>query len=89
MATPSSASNSVNAPDALSTAGLDMSNSTVQSDFLAQILDDTELQVTLNEYATRVWYGIVAAIGLAAIINAAQRINSYRRSARLIDCLPR
>lgn len=52
MATLSSASNSVSTPNALLTAGLDMSNSTVQSDFLAQILNNTKLQVTLNEYVT-------------------------------------
>ena len=38
-------------PGALSTAGVNMTNATQQMNFLAKILDDTELQVISNSYA--------------------------------------
>lgn len=82
MAMPSSPmSNTDSSPDALSTAGLDMTNVTVQFDFLAQLLDDTELQVTSNHYATIFWYGTVVVITLATIFNIASKLGSRRRYA--------
>ncbi|OCL13763.1 ferric reductase-like protein like transmembrane component [Glonium stellatum] len=63
----------------LTTAGLDMTNSTVQANYLASLLDDTELQVTSNLYATRFWYGIVVVIGIAAIFNIVLRLLLYTR----------
>lgn len=74
--------------DALSTAGLDMSNVTVQSDFLAQLLDDTELQVIANSYARRFWYGVVVVIGLAGLFNIIMRARSHSRQVtpNLMTC---
>jgi len=76
MAMPSSTASS---PDALSTDGLDWTNSTVQADFLAELLDDTELQVTSNSYARYFWYGIVVTIALATICNLLLTIAAYLR----------
>lgn len=75
MAMPSSApSSTVSSSDALSTVGLDMTNVSVQMDFLMQLLDDTEIQVLANSYATRFWYGIIVAIALAGIFNVVLRV---------------
>jgi ferric-chelate reductase len=75
----SAPTNTADAVDALSTAGLDMSNVTVQSDFLAQLLDDTELQVIANSYARYFWYGVVVVIALAALLNIIMRAVSRSR----------
>lgn len=69
------------AVEALSTAGLDMSNVTVQSDFLAQLLQDTDLQVIAGSYARRFWYGVVVVIGLAALFNIITLFRSHSRQA--------
>ncbi|KAJ5573960.1 uncharacterized protein N7459_008387 [Penicillium hispanicum] len=53
----------------LSDAGLDMSNYTVASDFLAAILDDSVLQSSDYAIARAFWYGIAIVIGLAGIIH--------------------
>ena len=55
-------------PD-LSDAGLDMSNYTVASDFLAALLDDTTLQQSDYAIARAFWYGIVIVIVLVGIAN--------------------
>lgn len=75
------ASNTDSSSGALSTDGLDMTNITVQSDFLAQLLDDLELQVTSNHYATIFWYGIVVVIGLATLSNLILILGSRSRYA--------
>ena len=53
----------------LSASDVDFSNSTQASEFLEDLLDDTTLQVTGNQYARYFWYGIVAVIAAAALIN--------------------
>lgn len=58
-------------PD-LTDEGLDMSNYTVASDFLAALLDDTTLQQTDYAIARAFWYGIVIAIVLVGIAHWTQ-----------------
>ncbi|MCJ1380844.1 hypothetical protein MMC17_003953 [Xylographa soralifera] len=53
----------------LSDMGMDMSNVTVASDFLAAILDDTDLQPFDWAIIGAFWYGIVVVIFLATVIN--------------------
>lgn len=67
----------------LSTAGLDMTNETVAFNYLQMVLDDSELQIIANSYATYFWYGIVTAIGLAAIYNLILQIKSFSRPVLL------
>jgi hypothetical protein len=55
-------------PD-LTNAGLNMSNYTVASDFLAALLDDSVLQQSDYAIARAFWYGIVIVIVLAGIVN--------------------
>ncbi|KUJ16010.1 uncharacterized protein LY89DRAFT_697981 [Mollisia scopiformis] len=74
--------------DALSTDGLDMTNMTVAMDFLGQLLDDTELQVTSNHFATIFWYGIVVVIGLATLSNIFLRLRSWSRNAASNKAVP-
>ncbi|CAF9941551.1 hypothetical protein IMSHALPRED_002778 [Imshaugia aleurites] len=58
---------------ALNASGVDFSNDTQAMDFLGEILDDTELQVSGNAFARYFWYGIVLVIGIAAIFNIIQK----------------
>ncbi|MCJ1320231.1 hypothetical protein MMC15_005569 [Xylographa vitiligo] len=53
----------------LSDMGMNMSNETVASDFLAAILDDTDLQPFDWAITGAFWYGIVVVIVLATVIN--------------------
>jgi len=53
----------------LSATGVDFSNSTQASDFLDNLLDDSTLQVTGNQYARYFWYGVVAVVAIAAMFN--------------------
>ena len=53
----------------LNTTGVDFNDPDQASDFLDSLLDDTTLQVTGNAYARYFWYGIVIAIGVAAVVN--------------------
>ncbi|KAJ5619346.1 hypothetical protein N7510_003330 [Penicillium lagena] len=55
-------------PD-LTNAGLNMSNYTVASDFLAALLDDSVLQQSDYAIARAFWYGIVVVIVLAGVAN--------------------
>lgn len=57
----------------LNDTGVDFSNITQAEDFLAEILDDTNLQVIGNAYARYFWYGVVVLIGITAIFNMIQR----------------
>lgn len=57
---------------ALSSAGVDFSNLTQASDFLADLLNDDELKVIGNNYAKSFWYGVVVVIGLATLCNFLQ-----------------
>jgi ferric-chelate reductase len=54
--------------------GYDLTNPTQAMDFLAQILDDSILQICGNEYARNFWYGVVVVIGLAGILNLVWRV---------------
>lgn len=56
----------------LTDEGLDMSNYTVASDFLAALLDDTTLQQTDYAIARAFWYGIVIVIVLVGIAHWTQ-----------------
>lgn len=53
----------------LSSAGMDMSNETMKSDFLVALLDDTLLQPGDWTIAEAFWYGIVIVIAISAITN--------------------
>ena len=77
--TGSAPSSTANAPDPLSTADLRMGNESAQMDFLMALLDDTELQVISNTYATRFWYGVVVVIGLATLLNLFLRVRTSAR----------
>jgi ferric-chelate reductase len=59
-------------PD-LSDAGMDMTNYTVASNFLQDILDDSILQPSDYAIARAFWYGIVIVIAIAAICNLTNR----------------
>lgn len=54
---------------ALNATGVDFSNDTQAMDFLGEILDDTDLQISGNAFARYFWYGVVVVIGIAAIFN--------------------
>ncbi|CAK7223692.1 ferric-chelate reductase Frp1 [Sporothrix eucalyptigena] len=53
----------------LNASGVDFSNATQAFNFLQDILDDTTLQVDGNHAATHFWYGVVVAVGIAAVCN--------------------
>ncbi|KAI9845268.1 MAG: hypothetical protein M1838_001815 [Thelocarpon superellum] len=56
-------------PSILSDAGMDMSNYTVASNFLQEILDDSVLQSSDFAIARAFWYGMVIVIVLAGIFH--------------------
>ncbi len=49
------------------------SNETEASDFLEEILDDSDLQIQGNKFARYFWYGVVTVIGVTAIFNLIQK----------------
>ena len=57
----------------LNDTGVDFSNMTQAMDFLGEILNDTEFQVTGNAFARYFWYGVVVVIGIAAGFNIIQK----------------
>lgn len=57
----------------LNDTGVDFSNMTQAMDFLSEILNDAEFQVTGNAFARYFWYGIVVVIGIAAGFNIIQK----------------
>lgn len=57
----------------LNDTGVDFSNMTQAMDFLGEILNDAEFQVTGNAFARYFWYGIVVVIGIAAGFNIVQK----------------
>ncbi|KAF8853911.1 putative FRE ferric reductase-like transmembrane component [Acephala macrosclerotiorum] len=75
----STASSTESSATPLSTNGLNMTDVDVQTEFLAQILNDSELQVTSNYYARAFWYGIVIVIALATCLNLFLRLKSRSR----------
>lgn len=54
----------------LNTSGVDFSNQTQAFNFLQEILDDTYLQIDGGNVARIFQYGMVVAVGTAAICNA-------------------
>ena len=58
---------------ALNALGVDFSNDTQAMDFLGEILDDSDLQISGNAFARYFWYGVVVVIAIAAIFNIVQR----------------
>ena len=60
-------------PGILNATGVDFSKDTQAMDFLGQMLNDRYFQVVGNEYARYFWYGILVAIGVAAVYNAVWR----------------
>lgn len=66
---------------ALNASGLDLSNATQAMDFLGEILDDSELQISGNAFARYFWYGVVVVVGIAAIFNIIQRTTLRLRCA--------
>jgi ferric-chelate reductase len=63
----------------LNDSGVDFSNETQAFNFLQEILNDSVLQVTGNDFARYFWYGVVVVIGIAAIFNAVQKITLKTR----------
>ena len=57
----------------LDASGVDFSNDTQAMDFLGEILDDSDLQISGNAFARYFWYGVVVVIGIAAIFNVIQK----------------
>lgn len=58
---------------ALNASGVDFSNNTQAMDFLGEILDDSDLQISGNAFARYFWYGVVVVIGIATLFNIIQR----------------
>ncbi|CAD6568412.1 MAG: hypothetical protein ASARMPREDX12_001404 [Alectoria sarmentosa] len=58
---------------ALNATGVNFSNDTQAMDFLGEILDDSDLQISANAFARYFWYGIVLVIGITALFNAVQK----------------
>ena len=58
----------------LNDTGVDFSNDTQAMDFLGQILDDSDLQVSGNAFARYFWYGIVVVISIAAVSNVLEKM---------------
>lgn len=67
----------------LNDTGVDFSNNTQAMDFLGELLDDSDLQISGNAFARYFWYGIVVVIGIAAVFNIIQ--NTTLR-VRYVDC---
>lgn len=63
---------SASAVPALSADGVDFSNSTQAAEFLEDLLNDDELKIIGNKYATYFWYGVIVAIGIATLANFLQ-----------------
>jgi ferric-chelate reductase len=73
----SDSSSSLDGP--LSDFGLDMTNVSVQSDFLDSILDDGGSLPMNFQMARAFWYGIVLVIGIAALIHLIQLAKTSSR----------
>ena len=66
---------------ALNASAVDFSNHTQAMEFLEQLLDDSDLQISGNAYAKYFWYGIAVVLAIAAIINIVQKITLRLRYA--------
>ena len=69
---------------ALNASAVDFSNDTQAMDFLEQLLDDSDLQISGNAYARYFWYGVIVVIAIAAIFNIVQKITLRLRYAHSI-----
>jgi hypothetical protein len=69
----------------LNASGIDFSNDTQASMFLAEILDDGVFQVDGNMYARTFWFGICAVIAICALLNVTQKITFKMRYAWAAD----
>jgi ferric-chelate reductase len=65
-------SSSLTSPGPLNDTGVDFSNETQAANFLSEILDDSDLQITANQYARDFWYGAVVFIAIFALFNIIQ-----------------
>ena len=61
-----------NSSSAVDTSDVDFSNYTQAMDFLGELLDDSDLQISGNAFARYFWYGVVVVIAIAAIFNIVQ-----------------
>lgn len=68
----------------LNASGVDFSNDTQAMDFLGEILDDSDLQISGNAFARYFWYGVVVVIGIAAIFNVIQKTTLRLRCVHLL-----
>lgn len=55
-------------------SGVDFANQTQAFNFLQQLLDDTRFQPAGTAGAQAFWYGVVAVVGVAALLNIIWRI---------------
>jgi len=67
----------------LLSTGVDFSNETQASDFLADMLDDSVLQIQGNQYARYFYYGVVVLIGLFTMSNIYNKIIERSRLVML------
>lgn len=74
---------------ALNPSGVDFSNDTQAMEFLGQILDDGDLQISGNAFAENFWCGIVVVIAIAAIFNFIQTVTLRLRYAYFHDLAER
>ena len=66
----------------LSPAGLNMTNSTVMSDFLDEVLADDDFMPINTAMARTFWYGMVIVIAVAAMTNLIYQIKTRARWAK-------
>lgn len=58
----------------LNASGVDFANQTQAFNFLQQLLDDTRFQPAGTAAAQAFWYGVVAVVGVAGLLNIIWRI---------------
>lgn len=63
----------------LTPVGVNFTNKTAATDFLMALLDDSTLQIVDNKYARDFWFGAVALIGLATLLNVFSNALQVRR----------
>ena len=64
----------------LLSTGVDFSNETQASDFLADMLDDSVFQIQGNQYARYFYYGVVVLVGLFTVSNIYNKVIERSRS---------
>lgn len=63
---------------------IDFFNETDAADFLAEILDDTVLQVVGNMYTRDFWYGVCTVISICAFFNLVQKATIRARYVEFV-----